>query len=93
MVRLRFAGPTRAVRRGSSDVGGSFRGVSFVERGIDVSAEGGAATNSVKDGPALRRSRNVVGRRRVEGLCSGASVANARERGWGAVDGGRLGEE
>lgn len=77
--RLRFAGPTRAVRRGSSDVGGSLRGEWFAERGVENSAEGGEETNSVNEGPALSRSRKVVGRRRIEGLCSGASVANERE--------------
>ena len=77
--RLRFAGPTRAVRRGSSEVGGSLRGESFVEIGVENSAEGGEETNSENEGPALRRSRKVVGRRRIEGLGSGASVANERE--------------
>lgn len=83
--RLRFAGPTSAVRRGSSEVGGSSRGGSFAERGVE--------TNSVKDGPALSRSRKVVGRRRIEGLCSGASVANERED-TGCTKGGfKMGEE
>lgn len=67
------------MRRGSSEVGGSSRGGSFAERGAENSEEGGVETNSVKDGPALSRSRKVVGRRRIEELCSGASVANERE--------------
>ena len=74
--RLRLAGPTRAVRSGGSDVGGSEVGRVEPASGADVSAEGGDATKSAKEGPALRRSLKVVGRRGC--FCSDASVAKAR---------------
>ncbi len=79
--RFRLAGPTRAVRRGGSDVGGSEDGVVFDNIGAEVSAEGEEVMNSLKEGPTLRRSRKVVVGRRGGGLGDGASVANERVSG------------
>lgn len=81
ICRFRFAGPTRAVRRGGSDVGGSEEGEVFEDVGAEVSAEGEEVMNSSKDGPTLRRSRKVVVGRWGAGLGTGASVANERVRG------------
>lgn len=78
--RFRFAGPTRAVRSGGSEVGGSAERGIFEDVGVDVSAEGEEVTKSVREGPALRRSRKVVVGRRFGGIGSEASVANERHR-------------
>lgn len=85
--RFRLAGPTRAVRRGGSEARGSVDGGRFKDVGAEVSAEGEEVTKSVREGPALRRSRKVVVGRRVWGIGSEASVANERYKGC------RLGEK
>lgn len=90
--RLRFAGPTRAVRSGGSEVGGSVAGGRLEDVGAEVSADGGEVTKSVREGPALRRSRKVVVGRRVEGLGSETSVANERQRGCRLKEGVVCGE-
>ena len=65
--RLRFAGPTRAVRRGGSEVGGSVRGERSEDMGAEVSAEGEEVMNSEREGPALSWSENRVACRRDGG--------------------------
>lgn len=79
--RFRLAGPTRAVRRGGSEVGGSVEGAIFEDVGAEVWAEGEDVTKSSSEGPTLRRSRRVIVGRRVGALGSEASVAKEREKG------------
>lgn len=76
-MRLRLTGPTSAVRRGGEDVGISVALGS--KAGTEISLEGeDAVIKSLREGPTLRRSLKAVRGRRIEGLGSGAAVANDR---------------
>lgn len=81
------------MRRGGSEFGPSVEEARSKDVGVEVSAEGGEAMKSSKEGPRLRRSRKVVVGLRGGVGASGTSVANGREKGCRIIGAGEVCDE